>query len=272
MNCCSVAQIPQLLFPQHVSLFKRSCPFRLSLSFPYDVSVQSETKTILLLTFWFWLCRRMFFLRELDFPQAAGWACLFPEHFKACTVPWLHVIRAALVPDKSAEENPLEHWMLQPSAEEWPTTSASRRSPARPRSTKMLKYVLSWQRSRMANLVGEGSWQSSVRRRLWNIMIFIRNDNNKKERRPSVLQKPRLSAASLYSHQRHGENFLRFFSRRQVRLCTEEFHSVPANVLGLYISKGQCVFWVNYWQSKSVTPLRSFKCMRLHSFSQSWWK
>lgn len=122
----------------------------------------------------------MFFLRELEFPQAASWACLLPEHFKACTVLWLHVIRAALGPDKSVEENPLEHWMLQPSAEEWPTTSAFQRSPARPRSAKMLKYVLSWQGSRTANLVGEGSWQSSGRRRLWNIMIFIRNDNNKK--------------------------------------------------------------------------------------------
>ena len=179
MNLCNVAQIPRLLFPQHTSVFKRSCAFRLSLFFPYDVSNQSEMKTTLLLTFWFWLWR-MFFLRDLVFPQAASWACLFPERFKACTVLWLHVIRAALVPDKSAEENPLEHWMLQPSAEEWPTTSASQRSPARPRSAKMLKYVLSWQRSRTANLVGEGSWQSSGCRRLWNIMIFIRNDNNKK--------------------------------------------------------------------------------------------
>lgn len=108
LQCCS----NRLLFPQHTSFLKRSCPFRLSLSFLYDVSDQSETKTILMLTFWFWLWRRMFFLRELEFPQAASWACLLLVYFKAGTVPWLHVISAALAPDKSVEENPLELWML----------------------------------------------------------------------------------------------------------------------------------------------------------------
>lgn len=156
MNVCNVAQIPQLLFPQHKSLFKRSYPFRLSLSFPYDVSYPSEMKTILLLTFWFWLWRRMFFLWELEFPQAARWACLFPEHFKACTVLWPRVTWYLTKVQRKTPFSTGCYNHLQRSGQ------PPQRSLARPRSPKLLKYVLSWQRSRTANLVGEGSWQSSV--------------------------------------------------------------------------------------------------------------
>lgn len=53
--------------PQHTSLFKKSHPFSLSLTFPYDVSDRSERKTTLLLTFWFGLWRRMFFCESWRF-------------------------------------------------------------------------------------------------------------------------------------------------------------------------------------------------------------
>lgn len=109
---------------QHRCLFRSSHPFRLPPFFP-DVSNPSEMRTLLLSALWFWLGRGMFFLRALEFPKAARWVCLFPQHFKACTVLWLLGFRAALAPDKSVEENPPEHGVLQPAAEEWPTTSAS---------------------------------------------------------------------------------------------------------------------------------------------------
>lgn len=150
-----VAQIPRLLFS--TQMFIEEIPSLQAvplLSWCFKWNEDSPPVGTLI-----WAGKRMFFLRALQFPKAAGWVCLFAQHFKACPVPWLLSFGAALVPDKSVEENPPEHGLLQLQQRSGQTPQPPK---ARPRSAEMLKFVPSWQRSGRANLVGEGSWQSSV--------------------------------------------------------------------------------------------------------------
>lgn len=122
------------------------------------------------LALWFGLGWGVFFL---EFPKAASWVCLFPQHFKACPVPWLLGFWAVLVSDKSMEGK-------QPSWAQGVATScrAVAKPPqppnARPRRAEMLKFVPSWHCSGRANFVGEALWE------LQNSLIFIRNDNRRR--------------------------------------------------------------------------------------------
>lgn len=238
---------------QHRCLFRRSHPSRLSLMF----QAQLEPGLSPWLALWFGLGRGMFFLRAPEFPKAAARVCLFPQHFKACPVPWLLGFWAALVSDRSEEENPPEPRVLQPPAEEWPTHSGSQ---CQTTSAEMLKFVPSWHCSGKANFVGEAL---SVKTSEQSDFYQKWQQNESKSR---MLQKFCLSAASFHFHQHQSEIFLRISPGDSL------WKSFSLLLQILLFQKGNECFWVNYWQSKSVTALRSFQCMRLHSSSQSWWK
>lgn len=217
--------------------------------------IQVKQGLSLWLALWFGLGRGVFFL---EFPRAASWVCLFPQRFKACPVPWLLGFWAASVSDKKCggKKNLLSTGccnLLQMSGQ---TPSASRCQTTQRWDAEICSLLA---------LLGKGQFRGRSSWELQNRLIFIRNDNKRGVSQGCSKSFICLLPPSALTNamERISLGFLQEIPYGRVCLCLLQ---------ALMLQRENEWLWVNYWQSKSVTALRSSQCMRPHSSSQSWWK
>lgn len=114
INCQNLLEFLDFCL-QTRGLFRRCHPFRLSLFFPH-VSNPSGTRTLLVAGTLIGAGKRDVFPASAGVSEGGWLRLFFSPAFQSLPCPV-----AALVSDRSVEENPPEHWVLQPPAEEWPT-------------------------------------------------------------------------------------------------------------------------------------------------------